>query len=90
MIALLIEEAADQSSVADELLRVRWRFQDNIGPIITVEEWSSAEDMKTSSAAMSTRRDEIRPRRKVRARVTGVVRHRQCVEIGVAGGRRLG
>jgi hypothetical protein len=90
MIALLIEEAADQSSVADELLRVRWRFQDNIGPIITVEEWSSAEDMKTSSAAMSTRRDEIHPRRKVRARVTGVVRHRQCVEIGVAGGRWLG
>jgi hypothetical protein len=90
MIALLIEEAANQCSVADELLWVRWRFKDNIGPVITVEEWSTAEDMETTTAAMSTRRDEIRPRRKVRARVAGVVCHRQCVKIGVAGGRRLG
>jgi hypothetical protein len=90
MIALLIEEAANQCSVADELLRVRWRFKDNIGPVITVEEWSTAEDMETTTAAMSTQRDEIRPRRKVRARVAGVVCHRQCVKIGVAGGRRLG
>jgi hypothetical protein len=90
MITSFIEEAADQSSVTDELFRVRWQFKDNIGPVIIVEEWSSAEDMKTLSAAMSTWRDEIRPKRKVRARVTVVVCHRQCMEIGMAGGRRLG
>jgi glutamate dehydrogenase/leucine dehydrogenase len=90
MVALLIEEVSDQGSVTDELLRISQRFQDHIGPIIAVEEWSSTEDMKTSSAVMRTWRDEIRPRWKVRTRVIGVVRHRQWVEIGVAGGGQLG
>jgi hypothetical protein len=76
MITLVVEETADQCSVADELLRVRWRLKDNIGPVITVEEWSTAEDMEATTAAMSTRRDEIRPRRKVRVWVAGVVCHR--------------
>jgi hypothetical protein len=49
MVALIIEEASDQCSIADELFRISRRFQDHIGPIIAVEEWSSAEDMKTSS-----------------------------------------
>jgi hypothetical protein len=90
MVALLIEEVADQCSVADELFRINRRFQDHIGPIIAVEERSSAEDMKTSAAAMSTWRDEIRPRWEVWARFTGVVRHWQWVEIRVAGGGWLG
>jgi glutamate dehydrogenase/leucine dehydrogenase len=87
MVALIIEEASDQCSVINELFRIcRW-FQDHIGPIIAVEELSSAKDMETTTAAMSTRRDEIRPRREVRARITGVVGHWQWVEIGVARGR---
>jgi hypothetical protein len=75
MVALVIEEASDQSGVTDELLRISRWFQDNIGPVVAVEERGSTEDMKTASAAMGTWQDEIRPRREVRPWVTGVVCH---------------
>jgi glutamate dehydrogenase/leucine dehydrogenase len=73
MVALIIEEASDQCGIANELLRISRWFQDHIGPVIAVEERGTAEDMKTSSAGMSTWRDEIRPRREVRSWITGVV-----------------
>jgi hypothetical protein len=83
MVALLIEEVADQCSIANELFRINQRFQDHISPVVAVEERSSIEDMKTSAAAMSTWWDEIHPRWEVWARITWVVRHRQWLEIGV-------
>jgi hypothetical protein len=89
MVALIIEEASDQCGVANELLRISRCFQDHIGPVVAVEERGTAEDMKTSSAAMSTWRDEICPRREVRSWITGVVGHWQWVEIGVTGEWRL-
>jgi hypothetical protein len=75
MVALIIEEASDQSGVAVELLRISRWFQDHIGPVVAVEERGSTEDMKTSSAAVSTWQDEIRPRWEVRPWITGVVCH---------------
>jgi hypothetical protein len=75
MVALIIEEALDQCSVADELLRISRWFQDHIGPVVAVEERGSTEDMKTSSAAVSTWRDEIHPRWEVRSWITGVIGH---------------